>query len=260
MEPPADAFPPWRQCAPARVIKADGVIPGQSSAIAVHLQHRDWPGVRFTVWVDAELNLTGTAVGPLRWIEESAPGYIRYLPDDQPVSGLVLSATELRSIPWGTLHAFAATKARDVYGFLSVPAPTSTWAQTVAKGQQRRPGRKGHGDEHYARVAHEYVELLQQGERFPIRVMSGRWNEPEKYVREQVSRCRPRTHGMLTDAPKRGVAGGELTEKAISVLRSASMTSSATSSISEASARASAARASRCSAWGLRGFTGRPRR
>lgn len=71
----------------------------------------------------------------------------------------------------------------------------------------------------YAAFAERYVELVPLGA--PGRKLAEEYHMSHEYVRYLVNQCR-KVHGMLTDPPKRGVAGGDLTDKARRVLMDSS--------------------------------------
>lgn len=188
-----------------------------SEAIAVHLEHREHPDVRFTVTMDVELNMVGVAVAPLRWIAKRVGNITTYETEDSVEDGPRMTARFLREINWGELHRLAQRHARRHYGMLT--SMGAQWPRPAMR-EPRRPGPAGHGDAYYAAFAAEYVALIEAGEARPIAVMAATRGQgwTPKLVRETVSRCRPRGHGMLTDPPRRGVAGGELTPKALQIL------------------------------------------
>ena len=80
------------------------------------------------------------------------------------------------------------------------------------------PGRRGHPDLYYARIAQLYVSAIAAGSRSPIRDVSQQLPEwqPEAYVRDAIYKAR-NERGLLTPAPK-GRAGGQLTSKAVQLL------------------------------------------
>ncbi len=85
----------------------------------------------------------------------------------------------------------------------------------------RRPGRRGRSDRFWAEIAVLYVEALSRGSRRPIADVAGRLSaqgEPysQSRVRDVVREARVR--GLLTPAEGRGRAGGQLTERAKSIL------------------------------------------
>ena len=87
-----------------------------------------------------------------------------------------------------------------------------------------RPGRAGRDPEFLARLARRYVEAINAGDRRPIQTLS-QWLESidlplaDETIRGLLKQAR--NSGLLTDPPRKGVAGGELTEKAYIVLRDA---------------------------------------
>jgi hypothetical protein len=75
-----------------------------------------------------------------------------------------------------------------------------------------RPGRKGHGIDHYLLWAGRYATTVASGVRHPIAALAAEYGEDRHYVRDTINDARHR-HGLLTD-PGQGRAGGELTTKA----------------------------------------------
>lgn len=204
---------PWGDGEQVRVLATSGVG-SSTSAVEVHLEHREHPGVRFTVALDADHEVCGVAIGGLRWRTRDYGGASVPEVDTSPAAGIRLTAADLRAVNWGQLQQVAQRAVRDHYGWLAEPG--TRWGETVRRGD-RRPGRRGWGDLFHAQMAAEYVALLDQGERFPNRVMAERRGESVKSVTEAISRCR-HVHGMLTPAPTRGQPGGQLTDKARAVL------------------------------------------
>ena len=79
----------------------------------------------------------------------------------------------------------------------------------------RRVGRAGRDDQYYARWAAEYADALTTSGN-PVAEMAKRHHLSASQIRNLMHACRKR--GMLTAAP-RGRAGGELTPRAIALLR-----------------------------------------
>jgi hypothetical protein len=75
-----------------------------------------------------------------------------------------------------------------------------------------RPGRKGHGIDHYLLWAGRYATTVASGVRQPIAALAAEYGEDRNYIRDTVNDARHR-HGLLTD-PGQGCAGGQLTNKA----------------------------------------------
>jgi hypothetical protein len=88
--------------------------------------------------------------------------------------------------------------------------PPKGWATNLAK----RPGRAGRGDVHYARVATQYVGVLDQPK--PLIALAKQLRLKPSQVRSMLYEARRR--GLLTDPPVKGRAGGELTKKAHDIL------------------------------------------
>ena len=83
---------------------------------------------------------------------------------------------------------------------------------------ERRPGRKGHGDRHYAEYAYAYDKAAKDPKTAhkPVKVVAELMGESSQFVGETIAEARKR--GLLTPAPKPGQPGGELTEKARRIL------------------------------------------
>ena len=84
---------------------------------------------------------------------------------------------------------------------------------------ERRPGRKGHPDWHYAEFAYYYVQALRDPNTAhkPVASVADLRSESRQYVADTIAEARKR--GLLTDAPKPAQAGGELTRKALRILQ-----------------------------------------
>ena len=82
--------------------------------------------------------------------------------------------------------------------------------------EPRRPGRRGRSNEFFAAFAAEYIELIHQGSKRPVQELAERRNLSADYVRDVLNQARNR--GLLT-RPRNGCAGGQLTGKALALLR-----------------------------------------
>lgn len=89
----------------------------------------------------------------------------------------------------------------------------------------RRPGRAGRPDRYYAIWANAYVDRLREGSATPVKDLTtappvvlgvGAGEASEATIRDTLTEARER--GLLTSSP-RGKAGGELTPKALRLLR-----------------------------------------
>jgi hypothetical protein len=79
-------------------------------------------------------------------------------------------------------------------------------------------GPKGRSDEWYARLAADYVAACEEGGPSPVKALAkARRCKRPNTIAVLVSRARER--GLLTDAPRSGVAGGALTPKALALLK-----------------------------------------
>jgi hypothetical protein len=90
------------------------------------------------------------------------------------------------------------------------------YAQLLAGAKREKPGRKGHGLDYYVGWAGRYADLVQGGDRHPIKTLAVERGLPSDYVRDTINTAR-RTHHLLTD-PGRGRAGGQLTAKALQLI------------------------------------------
>jgi len=94
----------------------------------------------------------------------------------------------------------------------------------LPQGRPKRPGRKGHGIEHYLRWAILYSEKA--GDRAPLRRLAeehleelgGDLDKAQVWVRDTVTTAR-RRYGLLSAPPGPGRAGGELTAKARQLIK-----------------------------------------
>ena len=83
-----------------------------------------------------------------------------------------------------------------------------------------RPGRRGHGIEHYLLWADRYVQKIEAGSKRPVadlaeehlEALGGDLEKAKIFVRDTVKDARNR-HGLVTK-PGQGRYGGQLTEKA----------------------------------------------
>jgi hypothetical protein len=82
--------------------------------------------------------------------------------------------------------------------------------------EQRRPGRRGRSDLFYAEVAARYVEFTRSSST-ATKDLAGALQSSPSSARDLLSEARRRN--LLTRPPVKGRQGGELTEKAIEILR-----------------------------------------
>jgi hypothetical protein len=80
--------------------------------------------------------------------------------------------------------------------------------------RNQRPGKRGRPDVFYAGVAKRYVELLISSSA-PTKDLADELGKPVTSTRDLLHQARQR--GLLT-SPSKGLAGGELTEKARELL------------------------------------------
>jgi hypothetical protein len=191
--------------------------------LRVDLMHIDFPGWAFTL----ERRAGATSWGRFTMLEWSS-----YPPDLQRLRPTAkrphrpLGARLLRAVPIVELQATAdaflrerasreAETALDVHG-------AALWRRmrenTLAR-LDARPGRRGRADIEYAEYAAEYAVLVADGAIHPVATLAERRN----YSRQTVSNAlyEARRRGLLTEPPVRGRAGGQLTAKALGLLREA---------------------------------------
>ena len=92
-------------------------------------------------------------------------------------------------------------------------APTGVGGPGAAKGAKPRPGKP---DEFYADIAKDYVDLWTTGTPHPISQIAIRRSTSKSKVRDMVREARQR--GLLTPG-QRGRIGGQLTARALELLR-----------------------------------------
>lgn len=87
----------------------------------------------------------------------------------------------------------------------------------------RRPGRAGRPDSAYLPIAVRYVQKLHEGDTKPIKTLAKEFGLRPEQVRDLVRRCRDKE--LLTEIPRHptsrrggGIAGGELTDKALRLI------------------------------------------
>jgi hypothetical protein len=91
------------------------------------------------------------------------------------------------------------------------------WKGVVAAAPPapKRAGRRGLPDVEYAKVAAAYVARI--GQRNPVEEVAREMHYSHQRIREMLRTARRR--GLLTDPPRRGRAGGDLTDRARRLLR-----------------------------------------
>lgn len=125
-----------------------------------------------------------------------------------PVPPGGLTARHLRQIPFGK-HTVMA-------GLNSLTAAANAIADVY-----RQRAIQAHGDVRLARIAHAYVKALSRGSLRPNEDVAAQLGiRKASQVRDAIHMARRK--GLLSSTRKRGVPGGELTAKAIELLRAES--------------------------------------
>lgn len=166
----------------------------------------EFPGWRFYVTFDPR---EGTAVG-----FEVAAGIGELGPPPR------VSARLVRSLPIGEIQDLAkkeALRSKERY-LANLSEATSNQPYTSAAHRwqatfdtDRQPGRRGRDDLEYAYLAAAYVAKVGAGSKRPVAELAEEMGHAPKQVRSALYEARER--GLLKGA-QRGVAAGELTEKA----------------------------------------------
>ena len=192
-------------------------------ALRVDLMHIDFPGWAF---------ILERRPGATSWDRFTMLGWSWYPPDlrrFQPTSKRPhrpLGARLLRSVPIVQLQATAdgflrerasrePDNALDGHG----AAYCSGWVSTHWRGSTLALADVGERTSSTREYAAEYAGLVADGVVHPVAVLAERRN----YSRQTVSNAlhEARRRGLLTEPPGRGRAGGQLTAKALEMLREA---------------------------------------
>lgn len=134
-----------------------------------------------------------------------------YESDDAPGAGV--TAALLQRLPQ------MIRRCQIEYGHLAESegwTPESGLGAAPAPPARYRPGVRGHGEAFYAGVAAAYVRLIAAGERSPVEALAAKYGRERDTVDGWLRKARK--HGLLTSVG-RGSRGGQLTDKALEVLR-----------------------------------------
>ncbi len=175
--------------------------------------HSQFPGFVFSITFDNDGVPVGFAVYPYVRSELSdiAGRFFSGKPDPLPTGFPPVTATLLRTIPIGQLTK-AARRALSEDRMIDAPE----WPAIASAANRRPPGRPGRPDLHYAHLAADYVELVSSG-RPPLPDLAAQREEGRRSIRDQISEARRRK--LLTKPAIRNTSGGELTPKAIALLK-----------------------------------------
>lgn len=180
----------------------------------VKVMHRDFPGWDFFVTFSPAGVPVGFAVQATvpvspnlgKWTREGTPPREPFAP---PVT-----ARFLRRIPVGEIQDLARRAILDLGGRMSSPGTVERWGHAFQ--EVKRPGRSGRDDRAYAEVAALYVEKLRTNPKTALKDLADDLGYSRSQVRNVLYTARRR---RLLTAAQPGKAGGELTEKALALLR-----------------------------------------
>lgn len=198
---------------------------GNAEVTAVFRNYPEW-AVQVAVEVgDFGAVTTSLAVFPCRIVDADGEGTWA-IERARKAPGAGVPARALREINLGQLveearrHAQAVPDDSDMRDIF--PEVALTRSRKVAGATKRRPGRTGHGPEHYAIWAARYAAKIAGGDRRPIATLADEWPDEtlgnRQYVRDTINDARTR-YGFLTSAGQ-GRPGGRLTKQALAVLES----------------------------------------
>lgn len=192
---------------------AFGAFPGdraKADYLVVEVEHQNYPGWAFRLVFDGEGGVVDFRMHSAEEFHKTGFGHDE---DHRPLPEGGLTARTLHSVPLGELvlavRTDLATK-REESG-RDDEHEERWWAAFDARP---RPGRRGRGDPDYAGLAAAYVRALTTTN--PIRVLAKEAGMSPTQARGLVYEARRR--GLLTPAPS-GKAGGQLTDKALGLLR-----------------------------------------
>jgi hypothetical protein len=124
-----------------------------------------------------------------------------------------LTAVILRRIPFGALAAVARSRlSGEIQAWQSIGVPSDP--ELIEAAEPKRPGRRGHPDLVYARLAVAYQAWLATGQ--PITTLAEQQQLSVQGLRTRVAEARRR--GFLTPAPP-GRKGGLATDRARQIIK-----------------------------------------
>jgi hypothetical protein len=123
--------------------------------------------------------------------------------------GEPLTASKLQRFPWRRMLAIAYAGSRQAESDVPMmkvlrKAFGEGFARPVESPPKGRPGRKGHSDEEYRKVADAYLQLVANGVTNPATQIAEQENRSPSTVRGWISTCREK--GYLPPA-RRGKPG-----------------------------------------------------
>jgi hypothetical protein len=228
------------------------VLPDSEGVATV--QYGDWPRRRQSWFIESlrdtpkyvvatrvEPDIEGRLIAvelrifPAAWLDEDPEpeigtwGMFESAPHD--VEGLTTTKVRRASVATARKDARAIIKTfADRYpgtspmrGLTEMGWDAPVRAAAAIDNLTRRLGRAGRPDSAYLPIAVRYVQLLHEGDTKPIKTLAKELGLRPEQVRDLVRRCRDR--GLLTKIPRHptsrrgaGVAGGELTDKALRLI------------------------------------------
>lgn len=142
------------------------------------------------------------------------PGEWSVEPETVPAGGL--TARQLRTVRVGKHKQEAGLVLKKLRERMGADAFDAWMAQYSIPGDligslRRRRKPSPDADLRRAEIAAQYVDLVQQGVRNPRVRLAKQWPLSPDTIRDELHEARRRD--ILTDAPRKGIAGGQLTEK-----------------------------------------------
>ena len=207
--------------------------PPSLEPLAVSLRCEGIEQTTFRLEFDLRLRLQGFTCqierDPIDFSEGPEGDVLPIYPEDPYGDGLEINARSLRKVPLGALVEFARLeiirfrntelrlrrernilnrREREVFQFLEPLSPLNA----------DRPGRRGRSDLEHATLAKKYVECLIASPRSPRQLLSERTGLDPRQLDGLLHQAR--RQGFLTKT-RRGISGGDLTQKARETLLSA---------------------------------------
>lgn len=149
--------------------------------------------------------------------DEAATDFlIEHAPPFFPIPGNGVTTGVLRRIPFAEIVNELAAGFIDNVEAFSLEPERELWSELSKPIERRKGGGTDRGDQFYARIAAQFIELIQSNDRSPIKSLAKRHTYSENTVKSWIYQARKR--GLL-DSLGRGRPGGRLSSKANELLR-----------------------------------------